>query len=787
MVCMAHIGSIQVQTSMHRDLTQLWVVDSGSEKHLSCRRDWFEDDFVSHPISIKAVGGGIISEQGGHGTIRIPCTAFGKKVTLHLSDVTYSPSCGVNLVSTGCITSKGIRVVMENDWVQFEKEKFRIRGRKVGSGLYFLDTIDQYENITTLVAHHISDDTTVEKWHKRMGHASENTLKKIAAQVDGMDLDAPKPKDHLCKGCVMAKCKNNPHKGHLKRATRVNEIIHTDVMGPWRVLGTGRARYVISFLDDFTGYSEVYFMEFKSESLNCFKKYYNANISKGPFGSVHSDNGGEYLQGELQSFFNQEGIVWETSCPYTPQQNGRAEKLGQDLQIKGTALRYEASSYGDIPEKFWPEFVRTANYLRNLQALSREGITAFQAHQGEKPDVSHLRIIGCNAYALNHEARKLDPRAIKCRLLGYEGNHIYRLLSPNGKVIRHSSVHFDERISDEPTTKRLRLHEECPERGDVEVVSSEPPSFDTSTPELLQPPDNTTRTSHSRVTTQSNSSYSASAQSMTRAGNQPSLQHGEKRVMVAPGIWETAIQVEDRAAIDIPNHLHNPHFRVNFQRCLLTTALLCKESDDLSEPQSYEDLMNPDNFPDDIREKYEGGMTDEFNSLNENHTWDLVPPPSGYQKKVLRGKWVYKIKRGANGEIIRYKARWVVRGFEQQEGIDYHETFASVVKPMSYKTLFALAAAKDLEIEQMDVKTAFLYGDIDEEIYVEQPPGFDDGTGRVCRLNKGLYGLKQAPRIWYTTLATFLKSTVYKHVQSRSLVLASGIKTLRGEKPSAIS
>ncbi|KAG6998837.1 Retrovirus-related Pol polyprotein from transposon TNT [Fusarium oxysporum f. sp. conglutinans] len=98
----------------------------------------------------------------------------------------------------------------------------------------------------------------------------------------------------------------------------------------------------------------------------------------------------------------------------------------------------------------------------------------------------------------------------------------------------------------------------------------------------------------------------------------------------------------------------------------------------------------------------------------------------------------------------------MVRGFEQQEGIDYNETFASVVKPMTYKAIFAIAAALDLELEQMDVKTAFLYGKIDEEIYVEQPVGFDDGTERVWKLRNALYGLKQSPRIWYQTLSLFL-------------------------------
>lgn len=135
---------------------------------------------------------------------------------------------------------------------------------------------------------------------------------------------------------------------------------------------------------------------------------------------------------------------------------------------------------------------------------------------------------------------------------------------------------------------------------------------------------------------------------------------------------------------------------------------------------------------------------------------------------------VYKLKRGPNGEIQRYKARWVVRGFEQVDGVDFNETFASVVKPMSYKVLFAIAAALDLEIHQMDVKTAFLYGAVNEEIYVEQPPEFNDGTGRYCKLNKALYGLKQAPRIWYRTLATFLKELDFVSLDADDGVFSRG-------------
>ena len=165
-------------------------------------------------------------------------------------------------------------------------------------------------------------------------------------------------------------------------------------------------------------------------------------------------------------------------------------------------------------------------------------------------------------------------------------------------------------------------------------------------------------------------------------------------------------------------------------------------------------------------------MKVENKSLLDNKTWTLVKLLEA--RKVLCGKWVYKLKRGLNGEILRWKARWVVRGFEQQEGIDYNETFASVVKPMSYKAMFAIAAALDLEIHQIDVKTAFLYRDIDEEIYVEQLTGLEDGTGRVCRLNKALYGLKQSPRIWYNTLSTFLEGLGFTALSSDIGVFTKG-------------
>ncbi len=150
-------------------------------------------------------------------------------------------------------------------------------------------------------------------------------------------------------------------------------------------------------------------------------------------------------------------------------------------------------------------------------------------------------------------------------------------------------------------------------------------------------------------------------------------------------------------------------------------------------------------------------MQEEYNSFVVNNTWSLVPLPKG--RKPISSKWVFKIKHGVRGEVERYKARLVARDFTQTFGVDYNETFAPVAKFVSIRCILALAAIEDMEIHQMDVKIAFLNGDLEEEIYMEQPEGFtQEGEHLVCKLHKSLYGLKQSPRAWNQKLDAFLKS-----------------------------
>jgi hypothetical protein len=151
-------------------------------------------------------------------------------------------------------------------------------------------------------------------------------------------------------------------------------------------------------------------------------------------------------------------------------------------------------------------------------------------------------------------------------------------------------------------------------------------------------------------------------------------------------------------------------------------------------------------------------MQDEFDALQANGTWTLVPRPP--HANVITGKWVFKNKLHPDGSLERRKARWVVRGFSQRPGIDFNQTFSPVIKPATIRTVFHLAATRGWPVHQLDVKNAFLHGNLAERVYCHQPVGFVDDTkpDYVCQLIKSLYGLKQAPRAWFQRLGGHLRS-----------------------------
>ncbi|KAL5788005.1 hypothetical protein ACOSP7_004954 [Xanthoceras sorbifolium] len=173
---------------------------------------------------------------------------------------------------------------------------------------------------------------------------------------------------------------------------------------------------------------------------------------------------------------------------------------------------------------------------------------------------------------------------------------------------------------------------------------------------------------------------------------------------------------------------------------------------------------------------WQQAMNEELSALHKTDTWDLVSLPPG--KRTVGSRWVYKIKTKSDGSVERYKARLVAKGFSQQYGMDYEETFAPVAKMTTVRTLIAVASIRQWHIYQMDVKNAFLNGDLHEEVYMAPPPGVSHNPGEVCKLKKSLYGLKQAPRAWFEKFSTVITSLGFSSMLKSELTRQFEMKDL---------
>lgn len=184
---------------------------------------------------------------------------------------------------------------------------------------------------------------------------------------------------------------------------------------------------------------------------------------------------------------------------------------------------------------------------------------------------------------------------------------------------------------------------------------------------------------------------------------------------------------------------------------------------DVDEPRTFKEAMRSSHST-----QWRDAVDEELRSLDKNKTWQLVELPTG--KRVIESKWVFKLKKKADGSIDRYKARLVAKGYSQRKGMDYEETFSPEVRLDSVRIILALSAVRDLEIIHFDVRTAFLYGTLSEEVYMRAPEGFNSG-GKVCKLLKSIHGLKQASRVWNSCFVSFLRKFQLEPLTTDSCVL----------------
>ena len=517
----------------------------------------------------------------------------------------------------------------------------------------------------------------------------------------------------------------------------------------------GGAKYFVLFIDDFSRYTEIYTIKRKFEVIDCFRQF-KAQVENQQGQTIkrfRSDGGGEYTSGEFNNLLEEAGIIREQTAPYTPEQNGVAERANRTIIGRAKAMLFAAG----LADTLWGEAVHTAVYLKNRSPTTSldPGTTPLEVFTTKKPNL--LELIPFGAKGFKHVPKELrtkwEPNSIPCTFVGYEGTNQFRVLVDN-KI----------QITRDLELAKIDLNSGLGEDGHdselVPVFSSDEESDDMST-SSTQPQQPTQQEPAAPIP------EFVEAENI-RLTPQTPLQHytpgefpidGTEEVIHVrlPAIQQPAPQEEVYA--QRPRRQNAGRFTsTRFRDEQFSSLAICDSK--LSDPQYHAYHTTISNEPETYAEALSGpdkarwkeAINEELDSLYDNKTWVITGLPR--DRTPVKCKWVFREKKGAAGETIRYKARLVAKGFTQQYGVDYLETYAPVVKLASLRILLAIAAFYGYEIHQGDIKTAYLLGQLTEEIYMEIPEGVarptpgNDTRRRVCRLLRGLYGLKQSGRIW---------------------------------------
>jgi hypothetical protein len=719
-----------------------WVLDSGASAHICSNKRYF-DTLGPVNCSIKWGNSTGSIKASGIGDITLKFEGYYKNTAI-LKNVLYVPEIGVNLLSLGLIKDRNYTVLFNKDNITIQYSK---SGRELASGKYTrnisifnayikpnienpkesrkpaillnsLVKIDPenmpiiaenklYNANNTSINKNTSISDIVELWHKRLGHIGSSTIEKLLDTVEGIDLSEIKLnkslfKSKTCPICLEAKLTSKVSKKPSTKASYYFEKVASDIGGPIFPSTNKGSRYYVLLIDSYTRYIHVELLSNKSDISTIIPTIikFEEKASGKKLITFFSDNAKEYKALDA-SYFDNRGIKHNYSAPYSHEQNGLVERPNRTLFNKVRALLFQAN----LAKKYWGEALIASVYLYNR--TPHKGIdykTPYELRYGDKPNIANIAIWGSLAYKKEPKelAKSLSKRAQPYYVIGY-GSNQYKLLDPS-------------------TTHTMWAR-------DVEIIEGVFWGSENNQNRLL------INLNDDLDDSDNNSDISDSIEDTTDSID-----------TIAPKSNKEASPNKETQPLLEENNFERFWNQVNEYAALNTSSII-----NPIEPQSYKAATASSNY----REWYKA-MKSEMEDLNKLNTWTLIPRPKN--ESIVSGKWVYKLKINPDNTIDKYKARYVARGFSQQYGVNYNETFANTARLDIIRSLFAISTIKNLYIRQWDIRLAFPNSPIDTDIYVEQPEGFKI-TGKesyVYKLNKALYGLKQSARQWQLYLAKLL-------------------------------
>lgn len=673
--------------------TAAWVMDSGASEHMSSERESFTQFKALEEKKRIVTASGDVMFAEGTGNIELLAFDGVEWKPVELKDVLFVPQIKFNLFSISQAMDKNCLVTVNNSGCVITRE-----GRNVALGTRNGNLYHMQFAGGVSVAGIANGRMSLYEWHVRLAHQNFDQVRKMLRK-HGVAFE-----DQVvqCESCAEGKGKRKSFGKRLEKTTEAGAVIHADLCGPLQCETLSGSKYMLVFKDEYSHYRHVYFVKSKDEVpdrvISHFKmimRQLGASVK-----ILRTDNGTEFVNKNVKKYLENEGIVHQTTIPGTPQQNGCVEREMQTIMDAVRSMLHSSK----LEKRFWAEAAAAAVFTLNVTGTSGDPTrTPAEVWCGKSADLSELHPFGCPVYVHTQQRKKLDPKARRCVFVGYGiDKKGYRCYDPaTGVVLTARDCAFFEEV---------RIHI-------------------------------------------GNGENQAAAPGGVVVKNQRTPQDSgvaiENREMMRAEKTKNFCDV-------IPDNIIIPRLRSGWR---------AKESSDEEYEDADEDAVvmvavgdEPQNFRQAMngqeRDEWKLAMTEEFDSLIKNKTWDVVDYNG---QKLVDNRWVFKRKLDGDGQVSRYKARLVARGFSQIQGVDYNETFSPVIKYQSVRMIFAVAAIMRAKMTFFDVKTAFLNGELAEKVYMRQPDGFNDGTDRVCLLRRSLYGLKQASRCWNQKFVKVIK------------------------------
>lgn len=723
-----------------------WYIDSGATSHMTPNVNILECKSKSEIPYITAADDEKITVKCQGKTTITP-----NNVPITMNNVLHVPGLVANLLSVSKIVEKGNSVLFDETGctIRNAKQEVIVHCKSTG-GCYRIES-----NGMCLLT---KEKKTAIDWHRNLGHINFQTMQRMKKDPSyGITYDDDDHEIKRCEVCAKAKHARAPFKKSETSTTRILELVHSDLAGSMENTSYGGAKFMLVFVDDFSRMVFLYFIKHKSDVLEKFIEFKNEmeNQTGEKIKIFRTDNGGEYIGNEFNKFCKAHGIVHQLTTPHTPQQNGVAERMNRSIVEKAKSFLFDAN----LSMRAWAEACNMAAYVRNRSPCSSiEFRNPLSVWTGKSVNLELLKLFGTEimVHVPAAQRKKWSPKSVKMIFMGYDTrSKAYRCLNPDtDKVIvsrdvifhNYSAPKFQVEVDD--ADERMVVSNENSSDDGEESIAEQQAESDLSSEDgnetIVSSSANNITMDDTVVTLGNNTSANDDFEDAVEDENRstPETEADETIVDANDKTYKTRAKIDPtvtpRSSTRVRKHFV-PFQMANF--CFLST-----------EPTDVKEAMESDESI-----HWKKAMDAEMLSHQKNQTWELTELPQ--KCKAIAGKWVFKRKMKSNGEIDRHKARFVAKGFSQQYGRDYHETFSPVVRHTTIRYLIAMAVKYGMRIYQMDAETAFLQGDLNEDVYMQQADNYNDGSGRVYHLKKAIYGLKQASRMWNLKLNdTLLKN-----------------------------